>query len=205
MTALNIIKSLTKRGNTVIGAGCYAVALESTVSNDIVIKIGNNSDDPWLDYYSLVITKYSDALCVPKIHSFYHDTSNCFYVCNMEKLYYYTDEATKTAKKLVKDYVSGSIDEAEWFDAAVEYPKHFGHLGQFMAIMDVIKQESDYDYEDWQYEDGTYRRVDLHEANILSRANGQLVITDPWCDHEDAMNDIMDVSNWAEDNLRFAQ
>jgi len=205
MTAHNLIKTMTKRGNAIVGVGCFAAALESTVSVDKIIKIGNDLNDKWLDYYYEICIKYKDALCVPKIHSFYEDCTHGYYVCTMEKLFYYTDEHTNAAKDLVRQYISGSITKHEWLDKAVEYPKHFGHLGQFLQVMDNIKERSDLE-DECCYEDEdvySYRHLDLHNANILSRACGQLVITDPWCSHSYLMEDTYTLDDWASKTLGY--
>ena len=206
MTAHNLIKSMTKRGNAIIGVGCFAAALESTVSTDKIIKIGNNLDDKWLDYYHEICVKYQGALCIPSIQSFYKDCAHGYYVCTMEKLYYYTDSDTRAAKTLVSRYITDCMTKDEWLDAAVEYPKHFGHLGQFLQVMDSIKEGSDLEDECCDDDENyihAYRRVDLHQGNILSRACGQLVITDPWCSHNYLMDEVCALDEWASRTLGY--
>ena len=50
-TARNLIKNRIKAGNAVIGVGCYSAALTATDYNK-VIKVGNTTSDPWLDFLS---------------------------------------------------------------------------------------------------------------------------------------------------------
>lgn len=192
MTAFRIIKSLSKRGNTVIGAGCYAAALQYKTDTNKVIKVGTNLDDPWLDYYWDIIKDNQHNSCVPKVYSLHVDRQHNFYVCIMEKLIGYAPDRIQEndAKGLVRKYIEGSITRDEWLDAAVEYPKHFPSLGSMLDLMNKIKQRAD-----------DYKRLDLHTANILTRASGQLIITDPWCQIEDYMDDMTDVESWVCDNL----
>ena len=65
MTAYNLIKSLTKRGNTVIGSGCYAAAITMSTDPDKVIKIGNNVAKPLVLILILMahITKKTPIIC----------------------------------------------------------------------------------------------------------------------------------------------
>lgn len=200
MTAFNLIKSFTKRGNAIIGAGCYAAVLESKAVSDRVIKIGNNTDDPWLRYYNQIVKKNQHNSCVPKVMSLQVDKDHEYYICVMEKLYY--DDRQEKEKNLVRDYVRGLLSKDEWLDKAVEYRKAFPHLGGMLTLMDMLKANGVSDleepYED-EYEDVySVNRLDLHTANILSRANGQLVITDPWCNLHECMEDIRDVAEWTE-------
>lgn len=205
-TAFNVIKSFTKRGNVLVGAGCYAAAVESKADVDKIIKIGNNLDDPWLDYYEEIIKHNQDNPCVPKIYSLNIQRSDSYYICVMERLITSSyDSAVRSAKSYIRDYVVGNLTRDEWLDKIVDYPKLVPHPGYMLKIMDDIRERSDlddeccYDETDWD-EQWNLRRVDLHTDNILQRESGQLVITDPWCHAEDLMSEIVDVAVWAENN-----
>lgn len=205
-TAFNVIKSFTKRGNVLIGAGCYAAALESKTDSDKIIKIGNNLSDPWLDYYEEVIKTNQNNPCVPKVYSLNIQRADGYYICVMERLITSTyDSDIMKAKNAIRQYVSGDIDRDEWLDIIVDYPKQVPLPGYMIKIMDQIRDGSDLDdecYDETDWDDmWNLRRVDLHSDNILQRANGQLVITDPWCHAEDLMTEIVDVSHWAEENV----
>lgn len=205
-TAFNVIKSFTKRGNVLIGAGCYAAALESKADIDKVIKIGNNLNDPWLDYYEEVIKTNQDNPCVPKVFSLKVQRSDGYYICIMERLVSSPfDTDIIKVKRAIRSYVLGDLTREEWLDEIIDHPKLIGHPGYMLKIMDEIRDRSDLDdecYDDTDWDDmWNLRRVDLHSDNILQRADGQLVITDPWCHAEDLMTELVDVANWAEENV----
>lgn len=194
---------MTKRGNVILGAGCYAAALESTADNNKIIKVGTSTSDMWLAYYYEICSVNKGVTCIPRIYSFHKDEENEYYVAVMEKLYMYHDSDTEKAKSLVRNYVSGSISRDEWLDEAVMYPKQFNHLGQFLHVMNEIRdRSSEEDPDECEFIDD-YRAVDLHSANMLSRSNGQLVITDPWCNHPDLMDELQDVGEWATETLGY--
>jgi len=205
-TAFNIIKSMTKRGNVIIGSGCYAAALESLSHMDRIIKIGNNLNDPWLCYYKEIIEPNQDNPCVPKIFSLNIQDNDSYYVCIMERLVassYLSGDVFK-AKSAIRDYIIGSIDRNQWLDIIVNFPKLVPHPGYMLQIMDKIRDRSDLD-DECEYDDyddqWNVRRVDLHTDNILQRKNGQLVITDPWCNSEDLMAELLDVSHWVDEHI----
>jgi hypothetical protein len=196
MTAYNIIKSLSRRGNTVIGTGCYAAAIEYRSDTSKIIKIGNNTTDPWLDYYRLIVTPNQHNFCVPKVYSMYIDYANSFYVCTMERLSQYDGyyQYENQAKGIVEDYVLEKITKDEFIDKAVDYPKAIPSIGSMLHILDQIIYHSNYEEGD---DIDVVKRVDLHKSNILSRISGALVITDPWCHHEEVMEDMDDMEEWA--------
>lgn len=204
-TAFNVIKSFTKRGNVLVGAGCYAAALESKADIDKIIKVGNNLDDPWLAYYEEVIKHNQNNPCVPKVYSLNIQRSDGYYICVMERLITQSyDSAVRSAKSYIRDYVMSNLTRDEWLDKIIDYPKLIPHPGYMLKIMDEIRDRSDLDDECCYDGDDLWnlRRIDLHTDNILQRANGQLVITDPWCHAEDLMCDIVDVGLWAENNIK---
>lgn len=202
MTAYNIIKSLSRKGNAVIGAGCYAAALECRTDTSKIIKIGNNIDDPWLSYYYLLIKNNQHNICIPRIESLYIDDKHNFYVCIMERLIQRSNDYENAAKKIIKDYAEQKIDKNEFVDAIVDYPKAVPSIGSMLQVLDKIIENSTYTYND--YEDDA-RVLDLHAGNILARSSGALVITDPWCQTEDIMADMEDLESWAERNLRIQE
>lgn len=196
MTAYNIIKSLTKQGNAVIGAGCYAAALSSRVDGNKVIKIGNNINDPWLDYYQIIKENQHNP-CVPRIHSFYIDVDNEYYVCVMEKLE--SREFGKLSQELAdlcKEYVQGWYTRFEFMEftknytTSIPYPEHLANL------LETIREQTDIidcDLTDDTEDLGGLKKLDMHQGNFLYRDNA-IVVTDPWCEAD--MADINDVSDW---------
>lgn len=187
MTAYNIIKSMTRRGNSVIGSGCYAAALASRVDGNKVIKIGNNINDPWLDYYHIIKENQHNP-CVPRIYSFYLDEKNEYYVCTMERL---SSSPNEKYTELCKDYTSRMITIEEFMEEVEKYPTVFPYPKHLVDILDKIHDwTEDFGYED----DSCHRRLDMHSGNFLYR-DGAIVVTDPWCESD--MSDINDVNDWA--------
>lgn len=194
MTAFNIIKSLTKRGNAVIGSGCYAAAI-SCASPDKIIKIGNSMSDPWLDYYDMIIKPNQKNPCVPKVHSFYEDKENEYYVCIMERLTDYAPRIDKdTAVELCKDYTTLHVEEEEFRVVAANTPGLCDNVDHLIFLLNKIREYTDELVSSVSDGEG-YRKLDMHAGNFLFREN-QLVVTDPWCEVD--MGDITDVSEWLD-------
>ena len=198
MTAVNIIKSLTKQGNAVLGAGCYAAALISKVDRNRVIKVGNNVNDPWLDYYEVIKANQHNP-CVPRIYSFYLDNTNGYYVCIMERLYEEANfDRAKEVTDLCREYVQGWVTRGEFIDYSARFPSVILYpelladlLEQIKALTDIMGTEV-YDHGS-DIDLGGMRKLDMHRGNFLYR-DGAIVVTDPWCEAD--MSDITDVSDW---------
>jgi len=189
MTAFNIIKSLSKRGNAVIGSGCYAAAISAN-DNNKVIKIGNSINDPWLDYYRLIILPNQKNSCVPKVYSFYIDYENEYYVCIMERL---EDSTNTAAADLCKEYVCGWHTQKEFIQLAIKVKAIAAKVDELLFILNKIKEHTDIFENDYSTDIGGTRKLDMHEGNFMFR-NGLIVVTDPWCEND--MADITDVSDW---------
>ena len=197
MTAFNIIKSLAKQGNAVIGAGCYAAALSSRVDGNKIIKVGNNINDPWLDYYEIIKTNQHNP-CVPRIYSFHIDVDNGYYVCVMERLQDRGDSKdTIEIAQLCKDYTQKWITREEFIESTTDYPRVFLYPEHLANLLDIISDQTDiFNNEDDDDEDidmEGMRKLDMHSGNFLYR-EGAIVVTDPWCEAD--MSDINDVSTW---------
>lgn len=210
MTGHRIIKNLTKRGNSVLGVGCYSAALSASNGID-AIKVGTNIDDPWLDFKSLVVEKFKDNKHLPLIKSFYYDINSEYYVCVMERL----DQikASTSVDKLIdccKEYVEGYYTDKEFADILSDYPSFVPDPKQLIAVLKTIKKYttcSKYGslnntkrYYDFSSDDLDGRQLDMHRGNFMLR-DGVLVIIDPWCNV--SMDDVPDLSIWAEDVVGY--
>lgn len=193
MTAYNLIKSLTKRGNSVIGSGCYAAALSMSTSYDKVIKIGNNVNDPWLDYYHEIIKTNQNNPCVPRVYSVYLDTDHSYYVAIVERLQEGTAE-TRDAITLCREFTEGWHSEESFLQLAKRYDKQLPYPDHMLALLIQIKQLTDYYKFDDVLEGNAGRMLDMHNGNFLIR-DGAVIVTDPWCEAD--MSDINDVNDWA--------
>lgn len=203
MTAFNVIKSLTKRGNVVLGSGCYAAAIESKDLSQ-VIKIGNNMQDPWLDYYHLIIKNNQDNPHVPKVKYFMCDEEHSYYICIMERL----DEQTYInisgykydLAELCKDFTNAMITREEFLAGAMRFPDAIPEpqvladlLENIRNLTQVFTDCSDENYDSNGDHKYAGNKLDMHQGNFLFR-EAVVVVTDPWCESD--MADITDVSDW---------
>jgi hypothetical protein len=198
MTAFNVIKSLTKRGNVVIGSGCYAAAIDSTDRTQ-VIKIGNSMSDPWLDYYHLVIKKNQDNPHIPKVKYFMCDEEHSYYICIMERL---DEDSCNTTPKyktkiteLCKDYTSCIITYAEFVTQCAAYAEAIPDVAKLAELLELIRKHTEVFIGDFDEQGECAIKLDMHKGNFLFR-DYTLVVTDPWCEND--MSDLVDVSEWVE-------
>jgi len=209
MTAYRLIKNTAKAGNAIIGAGCYAAALESHARDDTVIKIGTNMADPWIYYYDMIISKMQDNPCVPKVKSFHIDHSNEYYVCVMERL----EESCPNychrngSYDAIKEYLYGDLRKKKFLKIAKnKYPEQLPNPTAMLEVLDNIIRLTDAfteeDAEDIQYnwdEPMDANKLDMHHGNVMFREGAALVITDPWCNVD--MTSVPDVSMWMDENM----
>ncbi len=218
-TARNLIKNRIKAGNTVIGVGCYSAALTAT-QEDKVIKVGNTTDDPWLDFYEEVIKPNPKNIHLPTVHSIHIDHDNDYYVAVVEKLYEHQDReygdivgADLLEEKVSECINDRNISQFKFFVNLEDCRTSFGEFDEYQLysacnqIQDLIRRsyrenDCECDYyleEDEECPHSGYERLclDLHTNNILYREDGTLVINDPICDAD--MEDVDDLSNWADE------
>lgn len=204
MTAFNLIKSLTKRGNVVLGSGCYSAAIASN-NNNQVIKIGNNMSDPWIDYYHSIVKSNQTNPHVPKIKSFSCFEEHSYYVCVMEKLDEQCNNDIFCKKKttiveLCRDYTTSMITREEFVESCKPFSAEIPCPIVLADLLDKIKEGTDiFDYEYVPEDCYSYKRLDMHNGNFMFR-DGVLVVIDPWCEYD--TTDIVDVSEWVDSMSR---
>lgn len=197
MTATNIIKNMTARGNVVLGSGCYAAAL-STSDDTKIIKVSNDANDPWVSYYTDVISELKNNLYVPQVYSFYRDADNDYYIATMEKLYTveYGDEAYEFLEHII-DFLKQEISEDEFLEIAYDYVELVPDASSLLYLLRIIRDKTDV-FDKYSTTDTDDLVLDLHYGNIMTRADGTLVITDPWCDC--SVNETKDMGEWLVKN-----
>lgn len=199
-TAHRVIKNLRQR-ISLAGCGCFS-AVFSVKAGDKVIKVGSTTNDPWLDFYELVIKPNPNNPFVPKVYSVYIDSENDYYIATMEKL----QENTSKLHELYKDYVTSWITPDDLVNQLKESKAGLSdeEISQLLDILDCVKQHTDYfrgTTEPGFYTDDTddpadyIRSLDMHAGNFMMRDN-ILVITDPWCLGDMESQD--DLSDWVE-------
>jgi hypothetical protein len=200
MTSHNIIKNLTRRGNSILGVGCYSAAISSKNGLE-AIKVGTNMEDPWLDFYELINQEHiKDNPHVPVVKSFYSDDSNYFYVCVMERLEPVTVMLTALTDMLRK-FVEGSISLSEFYMLTKGYKKHIPNPEKMRELLDEIRDNTThYSFDNDDCEDNGGRKLDLHSGNFMLR-DDVLVIIDPWCNV--CMQDVEDLSEWADKVVKY--
>lgn len=195
MTAFNIIKSLTRRGNVVVGSGCYAAAIGSNDPANI-IKIGNSITDPWLDYYHLVIKPNQSNPHVPKVKYFMCDAEHNYYICIMERL---ESGEYNDIVELCKDYTTHMITREEFVNIAKLHSEAIPCANTLADILDKIHEHTEVFEREYTNEfDVDSRLLDMHAGNFMYR-DGVVVVTDPWCEND--MSDLVDVSDWVDRSL----
>jgi hypothetical protein len=186
-TVHKILKNALKNMNYV-GSGCYAAAFDS---NKEIVKIGADIFDPYL-YYLREIKSLKNTH-FPKFHSLYVDNYNEFYTVKLEKLYPLNDKQLKDYEQLYDWAVKGE-DKPCWASEELEEA-----VNKIVDLADVISLQPS---EDLEYEGQTGDcRLDLHEANVMSRSDGTLVFTDPLSDAQ--MFDAPAIEEWIDDYLYY--
>ena len=206
-TAYNIMKNTARAGNAVIGIGCYSAVMEKRNNDSEVIKISNNAFDPWLHYYEKVIKPlaFEGNPCVPRIHSFYIDHQNDYYIATMERL---ESNTWNDHFEWVREYI---VDECEWrFRQYMdEHPLVFPYPNAMIRLCDEIRKWTDAITEGdcgdiretWDWDEVHHAvKLDLHCANFMFREE-QLVITDPYSNVD--MDDVCSVEDCAENHGRL--
>lgn len=184
MATINTILKNALKNMNYIGSGCYAATFDN---NDEVIKIGGDIFDPYL-YYLREISDLKN-IHFPKFHSLYVDNYNEFYTVRLEKLYPLKDEQLKLYEQVFDWAVKGD-SKPDWVSEELE-----SAVNKIIDLADIIGLNPDEEWIDDYADDAC--RLDLHEANVMSRADGTFVFTDPLSDAN--MYDVPAIEEWIDD------
>ena len=194
--AYKVLKNTAKAGNAIIGAGVYSAVLQHGKPFECkVIKIGNTTFDPWLDYIEL--SKPLGENChAPLIHNMHVDHANEYYVATMEQLTadpidFDSDEISRyDLANSISELILGEKSQTDFEEEWEEYQYDLFPWGfdSFFYLTDMLIHQTDCftseDEEAVPHEDtASFRKLDLHAGNIMFR-NNTVVITDPWCNCE---------------------
>lgn len=168
-TGYNLVSKLVDareaEGYKLLGRATRSAALMHPERPDEVLRIGRydgkdatDGTDPadgWLFYYDMLVSQTDDP-CAPKVHKI--DLFPTHYEVRMERLY----EAGREHKRDLSEVNYGRRADV----------KNKG----FAAFIDKVRAA-------WRTIDGAGWNggLDLHEGNIMRRADGQIVVTDPFC------------------------
>lgn len=194
MSATKILKNCTKNGNTYVGSGCYAVVMTAKNPKN-VIKVGNNVNDPWLDYYRKIISTNQTNPYVPSVDSIF--VGDDYYICIMEKLEPATGGNLYEIVQHIADYIRDETDEEDFLDYISLYPNEISLPDHLLYICRKIKEFTVFSSAN-EADDKEGNALDLHTGNVMFR-DGQLVITDPWC--EGTVNSGRFMDDWFFNNL----
>jgi hypothetical protein len=153
-TGTQVIKNFMKRGFKLLGDGCYAAVFESNTDPNIVYKVGNNAQDPYLEY----INAHIDSEYFPKVHKAYIDYDNSYYVVIMERLEPLPDHKRKAVEHTFSEQFEGNQQVPPDMQVIVD------HINKLLEGCNDLK-------------------LDLHAGNIMLRGLTP-VITDPVCHDE---------------------
>ncbi len=165
-----------------VGKGVFARVYWCTKLRRI-IKVGKLTD-PYLEYVKL-IRKETSSL-VPRIdkviycHDFEEDhvaswKSLSAYAIIMERLYH----ARTPRQKAIRDLMVNSIDPEDCvlLESIVEANPRPAFLRDLLKLNKRITKKADRS----RWDGDCALDLDVHSDNIMFRANGQPVITDPYC------------------------
>jgi 3-deoxy-D-manno-octulosonic acid (KDO) 8-phosphate synthase len=144
--------------NKFVGSGCYAKVFE-TDDPDIVVKTYryDTSYDLFLKYIS---TRGGVDKHLPLIHSVEHNEDEDITEVYMEKLY-----------KLPSNHPAVRL----YFKSTGRWSNVNGWMGHSKSLdesLEALQEKTE--------ELGYSVPMDIHEDNVMQRADGTLVITDPW-------------------------
>lgn len=191
--AYSIIKKAHSKGLKFLGAGCYSAVFQ-TKDPDTVIKIGADIFDPYLYYIRSVDGKQNKHY--PKVKKLYVDNENEFFVAHLERLYDMPKEKHPDYQRIF-DWAVNDKPKPEWSDESLdEAVNTLIDLVDFRSYEDVAHAEAEYGR--WDIPDD-FCKLDLHESNVMCRADGTIVFADPFCNYK--MYDVPAVEEWAEQEL----
>ncbi len=158
----NFVFELEELGFERLGRGAYGIVFEKP-GYPWVFKVFN--DDPGYFAYFNFARQHQNLSAVPKIKGKYIRINNNTYAVRMEKLY---PVNKKTHQQL--------LDALRVLSRTVDYDLYDSTLAQIKekwpnieAVLQLLPSLGD-------------KYVDLHADNIMKRADGSLVITDPLVD-----------------------
>jgi hypothetical protein len=165
------IMDFKSQGYEIIGRGAAAVVL-AKASGDVV-KIGS-SYDGWLTYAK--VCQGQDNPYLPKIYSI--EERDGYYVAKVERLHPVPETFFKT--KLFKQLAAYMVVVGGWTNARLVYfsrmtPEQIKKIAKsavtehpdlITALKLIIKHKGNHAY-------------DMHPENLMKRADGSLVISDP--------------------------
>lgn len=190
MTAFNVIKSLTKRGNNILGYGSYSAVFSNRSDAESVIKISSTASDKWVQYYNLIINtdQFKHNPYVPRVSSFYYDEEHDYYIAEVERLSSFCEFSLHKKYDLleaIESFLNNITNTETLIRDLQEFPTVVKNTTAMACLLKALQR--------YQWEDDTIQ-LDMHDNNVMFRSDGTIVITDPWCNND--LNYHKDMSDW---------
>jgi hypothetical protein len=193
-SAYSIIKNAHKKGLKFLGAGCYSAVFQGSDSSS-VIKIGADIFDPYLYYVRELQSSNSDNVHFPKVKSLFVDNENGYYVVKLEKLFPLRKSIVNKYQDIY-DWAVNCKSKPEWVSGPLEVA-----VNTIIDLADFRNYEDIVDAKVWDKLPADACRLDLHDSNVMCRADGTMVFADPLCNYK--MYDVPAVEEWMEHELGY--
>lgn len=191
--AYSIIRKAHSKGFKFLGAGCYSAVFQSK-DPDTVIKIGADIFDPYLYYVREITSKQNKHF--PKVKKLYVDNEHGYYIVYLEKLFEMQNEHLSKYQEIY-DWAVKEDPKPSWADESLnEAVNTIVDLADYRSYPEIVHAKA--------WGDITYDacRLDLHESNVMCRADGTFVFADPLCNYK--MYDVPEVEEWLDHELGIA-
>lgn len=188
--AYSIIRNAHSKGFKFLGAGCYSAVFQSKDPN-IVIKVGADIFDPYLYYVREITSKENKHF--PKVKKLYIDNENSYYIVYLEKLFKMQDTQLPKYQEIY-EWAVNEQQKPIWADKNLnEAVDTIINLADYRSYPEIVHAKA------WGSVPDDACRLDLHESNVMCRADGTFVFADPLCNYK--MYDVPEVEEWLDHEL----
>lgn len=166
-TSWELKKRLKERGYNSLGEGRYSEVFAKPHSR-VCIKVCEDPDG-WPEYILWAAKNGFMGGLSPKVYSFRVMRGGVYYVASMERLY--------------KLDTNEHLDAYEHFSVILQRGRVSVHTNSYKEVLPDIKRFLD----KWHDAFDGYH-LDIHDGNVMYRADGTLVLTDPFSKiHKDVL------------------
>lgn len=189
-TAYSIIRNAHKSGLKVLGAGCYSAVFQSRDPNT-VIKVGADILDPYLYYLKEITGTINKHF--PTVKKLFIDKESGYYIVYLEKLFN-MDSSHTTNYQDIYNWAVKDTPKPKWVDTTLDSAvSTIIELADYRNYQEIVHDKV------WKEIPPSACRLDLHESNVMCRADGTFVFADPLCNYK--MYDIPEVEEWLDHEL----
>ena len=168
MKAKHLIYKLYEKDYELLGTGVYSAVFLSKKNENIVYKIGNTLEDPYLEYINSGVV---NNIHFPKIYSINKSKKYNMYLAKLEKLSSFSDVYSGSVPiKVFTEFSKAVANGVTKFDTAW---KAIGITESITELLEYINMLCD---------KNSNFKLDLHRGNVMYDINNRLIITDPIAD-----------------------